>query len=105
MKWGSFHWFQKAMGEDLGDILKQQNFTYSSFWKKKKIINRTKFQKVYHNRGLQQTSGHDMHLTHAASKDTEIHCLQPHLTFFLLSTGYKPTNMHFKHTFSHTGTF
>lgn len=37
-----------------------------------------------------------MHLTHAASKDIEIHCLQPHFMFSLLSTGYEPNNMPFK---------
>lgn len=30
----AFCWFQQAMGSDLGDIIKHQNFTYGYFWEK-----------------------------------------------------------------------
>lgn len=56
------------MGNDLGDVIKQQNFTYVYFWEKKPQTSPTAEnlrdsprpeKKDSHKMGLERTSGHE----------------------------------------------
>lgn len=62
----AFHWFQQAMGNGLGDVIKHQNFTYGYFWEKSPSPTAENprgsprpEKDDSHKMGLERTSGHD----------------------------------------------